>query len=312
MNAPSQGIKVVDIAHVRFGCPDLDVMQSFLEDFGMRHVPFEDDDVLYMRGIGSSPFLHVTERSDTSGFRGVAFRAESIVDLETLASGDTFSQVTDLHSPGGGHAVRGTDPDGVVVDVVFGQELVDQQPTPERQPGNHADDRPRVGEPVRIEPGPANVVRLGHCVLDVGHYPTTAAWYADHLGLRVSDEIARADETALGAFMRCDRGSDFVDHHTMFFVGTGNAGFNHAAYEVADFDDLMAGHSHLATQDHTHHWGVGRHILGSQIYDYWRDPFGHVLEHWTDGDLFNDETPPRRATVRDLLGSQWGPTHTAP
>ena len=37
--------------------------------------------------------------------------------------------------------------------------------------------------------------------------------------------------------------------------------------------------------------GVGRHVLGAQVFDYWRDPWGHVLEHFTDGDLLT-----RRAT----------------
>ena len=30
------GIKVTDVAFVRFQAPDLDVMQSFFEDFGMQ------------------------------------------------------------------------------------------------------------------------------------------------------------------------------------------------------------------------------------------------------------------------------------
>ena len=28
-------------------------------------------------------------------------------------------------------------------------------------------------------------------------------------------------------------------------------------------------------------------MLGSQIFDYWRDPWGHTVEHWTDGDLLD-------------------------
>ena len=54
-------------------------------------------------------------------------------------------------------------------------------------------------------------------------------------------------------------------------------------------------------------WGVGRHILGSQIFDYWRDPWGHTVEHWTDGDLFNNETPPNTTGLEELMGTQWGP-----
>ena len=52
--------------------------------------------------------------------------------------------------------------------------------------------------------------------------------------------------------------------------------------------------------------------MGSQIFDYWKDPFGNELEHWTDGDLFNNGTPPHTATIGELMTSQWGPANTSP
>ena len=81
---------------------------------------------------------------------------------------------------------------------------------------------------------------------------------------------------------------------------------------MSDFDDLMNGHTHLTTRGRHHQWGIGRHILGSQIYDYWLDPYGHMVEHWTDGDLFNNTTPPNIADLASLVASHWGPTHGAP
>jgi hypothetical protein len=35
-----------------------------------------------------------------------------------------------------------------------------------------------------------------------------------------------------------------------------------------------------------HFWGIGRHVLGSQLFDYWCDDDGHQFEHYTDGDIF--------------------------
>jgi hypothetical protein len=59
--------------------------------------------------------------------------------------------------------------------------------------------------------------------------------------------------------------------------------------------------------------GVGRHIVGSQIYDYWRDPWGRVHEIWTDGDLFNERNPTGAVPV-ELEGpaSHWGPPPPGP
>ena len=112
------------------------------------------------------------------------------------------------------------------------------------------------------------------------------------------------------AFMRCDRGDTHVDHHTLVCAGTGEPGFNHAAFEVADVDDIMLGHQHLSGRGYEHAQGVGRHLLGSQIFDYWRDPWGNMVEHWTDGDLLNASTPPASHTIDAALSSQWGPAVT--
>ena len=110
--------------------------------------------------------------------------------------------------------------------------------------------------------------------------------------------------------MRCDRGDQPTDHHTLFLAQLPQpAGYMHAAFEVAHFDDLMLGHAHLKSRDRDQAWGVGRHIMGSQIFDYWRDPWGHELEHWTDGDLFTAADPPNKMPFTALLAVQWGAQH---
>ncbi len=53
----------------------------------------------------------------------------------------------------------------------------------------------------------------------------------------------------------------------------------------------MAGHEHLKLAGYQQDWGVGRHVLGSQVFDYWRDPWGYRVEHWTDGDVFTADVP---------------------
>ena len=48
------------------------------------------------------------------------------------------------------------------------------------------------------------------------------------------------------------------------------------------------GHDYLKQfGKYEHMWGIGRHVLGSQVYDYWADPWGHVHEHWADSDRLN-------------------------
>lgn len=144
--------------------------------------------------------------------------------------------------------------------------------------------------------------------MNVTDFRTSEVWYKERFGLLTSDEIYLGTEgNTLGAFMRCDRGERYVDHHTLFLVHTGQPEFNHAAFEVADWDTLMLSHDLLQKQGYKHSWGVGKHLLGSQVFDYWEDPFGFTLEHFTDGDLVNKDFGPHKAPIEQLLGSHWGP-----
>jgi hypothetical protein len=56
-----------------------------------------------------------------------------------------------------------------------------------------------------------------------------------------------------------------------------------------------------------HPFGVGKHILGSQVFDYWKDPDGFMLEHFTDGDLFNESFGSHKRSPEELVGMRWGP-----
>ena len=70
----------------------------------------------------------------------------------------------------------------------------------------------------------------------------------------------------------------------------------------------MIHHFHMKTSGkYIHEWGIGRHLLGSQLYDYWRDPAGFILEHWTDGDLMTAVQPPQDVSIVDVIKGQYGP-----
>ncbi len=300
-------ITVEDIESVRFSAPDLPRMQAFLTDFGM--TPAEDggDGALRMRGTGNAPFVHETVPGDP-GFVALVLRAASRADLDALAAAEGTT-VEAAPGPGGGSRVVLTDPDGFRVEVVAGKARTDSLGHGVRALWNTMLGKHRPSEPKRVAAGAANVVRLGHVVLGVTDTEATWAWYRDRFGLIMSDEVRAPNGALAAAFIRCDRGDDPADHHTLNFASIPGkpAAFHHAAFEVADLDDLMAGHEHLKVAGHTSVWGVGRHILGSQVFDYWQDPWGHKIEHWTDGDAFTADVPTGVVDVPTMLGHQWGP-----
>jgi hypothetical protein len=89
-------------------------------------------------------------------------------------------------------------------------------------------------------------------------------------------------------------------------LGTDKPGVHHCSFEVEDLDAVMAGHDYLRARGYTHDCGVGRHLLGSQIFDYWRDPFGYVHEHWADTDRLDASAPAHRWDVAEGMVTQWG------
>ena len=300
-------IKVQDIAYVRFSAPDLDRDGALPERISGSRSPAGATTCCTRARTDPSPYVHVTERGEP-GFRGFALEAASAEDLAAAARLDgAVSGVEKIDAPGGGERVRFVDPDGFAVDVVHGREAVAPLETRCSSPLNMGEDRPRRGKLQRIAAGPACVKRIGHCVVRVADFRRSQEWYTSRFGFLASDEVYLGDEdNIVTSFMRCDRGDDFTDHHTLLCVGLGEVGFDHAAFEVEDFDSLMVGHDHLKKGEYEHHAGVGRHVLGSQIFDYWRDPWGHVVEHFTDGDLLNASHVTERHDPATALGTQWG------
>jgi catechol 2,3-dioxygenase-like lactoylglutathione lyase family enzyme len=298
--------KAWDVAYVRFSAPDLDSMRTFLGDFGMIEVE-SSAERLIMRGYGTAPYVHITELGEP-GFAGFGIEVPTLDDLHKLARYDNVD-VQPIHAPGGGQIVRLCDPDGFVVEVVAGRVASDPVPSDKALPWNHGGNYARQSQPRRVSLAPSKVQRLGHVVLNVSDFRASEAWYKERFGFISSDEIQPAPGHGIGAFMRADRGDVPCDHHTLFLLdapGPVPSGFMHSAFEVADLDDLMTGHDHLAAKGYDHQWGIGRHVLGSQVFDYWRDPFGNEIEHWTDGDQFTAADGGGVAGLDALLGVQWG------
>lgn len=300
-------IKVWDMAYPRLQVPDLDKMETFLTNFGMSRA-LRTDDKLYMRGAGPAPFVHVSHLGDKPGFLGFAMQAASRADLDILAASEGFSPVEAIDEPGGGERVRITDPLGFEVEIVYGREEASALDF-NRRPVNMGENFERLAELKRVNNGPARIKRFGHLQLNVPDIPFMMEWYAERFGFVASDVMHLDDmETICGVFYRCDRGDVPSDHHSLLFTRQygGITGLNHVSWEVGDMDDVWTGHEHLRDNNYKPEWGIGRHLLGSQIFDYWNDPWGQIHEHWTDGDQLNQSMGTNKVGL-EMAGNQWGP-----
>ncbi|MEU6653714.1 VOC family protein [Streptomyces sp. NPDC046900] len=302
-------IKVVDLAWLEFTKPDLDRAETFAHDFGFTTAA-RTDDTLYLRGALAGTHCLVIRRGPASRFVGPVFQAADAADLDRLARA-TGHEVRPLTEHGGGRVVDLLDPSGIPVRVVHG--VAEQPARPVQQPlvfNTGATAAARVNATQRPPRKPAQAERLGHLVLSTRVFHRALDWYLQHLGLIVSDFLyldGQRDRGPTMAFIRCDRGSEPADHHTLaMHLGPDN-GYVHSAYQVADLDALAAGGEYLRERGYRHSWGIGRHIQGSQIFDYWRDPDRFMLEHFTDGDLFDNTLEPGWAAMSASGLAQWGP-----
>jgi len=298
-------ITVKDIVYVRYQAPDLDQMERFLVDFGL-HRAYRTATTLYMRSRGTMPYVHVTDLGPDRSV-GYGLLAQSLSDLETLAS-ECDAKVEPNPEPAGGHMVKLVDPSGYEITVLAGMKQHEPMPMRDLFDGNRATQRARFGKVNRVATQPSHVHRLGHVALRVKDFEGTFEFLTGTLGFRVSDSgYAGTEDNVVGHFLHCGLGKEYTDHHTVAIFKRPESKIDHCAFEVLDWDDLMVGNKHLLEKGYQHQWGVGRHVEGSQIFDYWRDPFGNKIEHWTDGDLVNEDYVGKVSKLSPEGLSQWGP-----
>ena len=297
-------IKVTDLAYARFRAPDLDEMETFLKHFGLQRSA-RTETALYMRATDNNHHVHITELGDPE-YIGHAFYAASKADLETISQLPGASNVEEIAEPGGGIRVRMSDPDGFEVEIVHGIETLGRIPMKNSYKQNNGDEIRRKGELVRLASGPVQCRRLGHIVLNVTDFKSSDIFYKNNFGFISSDECLNSEGETVFAFNRLDKGEQYVDHHTLLTVPADEASLGHIAFEVEDINAIYMGHEHLKSKGYHHSWGIGRHILGSQIFDYWFDPLGFRVEHWTDGDLLNNKNPVGITPADTALDVQWG------
>lgn len=163
------------------------------------------------------------------------------------------------------------------------------------------------------------MVKLGHFGLCVNDFPSQLDFYTKNFNIVPSDVLyvapgtttdGKPDRKEVAIFAHLDLGQDLVDHHTLFLSTvppSTEPHVHHCSFEIHDFDTQALGHQWLARKGYESVWGVGRHILGSQVFDYWWNPDHFMIEHYADGDLVNEDTPLAFGPATNEGLAVWGP-----
>jgi catechol 2,3-dioxygenase len=114
-------------------------------------------------------------------------------------------------------------------------------------------------------------LRLAHVNLNCNDLEATTRFFEAALGFHVTDRSKAM------AFLRCN-----ADHHAVVLADSGIDGLNHVAYLMPEFDSVMCGSGRMIDHGYPIGWGVGRHGPGNNIFAYFLDSAGFVVEYTAD------------------------------
>ncbi|KAI8663839.1 VOC domain-containing protein [Fusarium keratoplasticum] len=284
----SKQIRLLELAHMRYVHTDISAITQFLLDFGMK-IAHENDKRTYWKGYGPYPYV-----------------------ASKLPGASAITALDD--EPWGGHMVTVYDPVGYPINLMYGQSMVPVKKGAIPRPivMNYEDRKERLNAFQRCTQGPAAVHKLGHYGICYTDFDQAYDFWIRTFNLVPSDVVyapsAPGDEkTNVAAFLHIDLGEEYTDHHTFFLGASPRQRVHHCSFEVHDFDTQLLGHQWLERKGYKSVWGVGRHYLGSQIFDYWWDTTGFMIEHYADGDVVNCTTNVGLAAANDKALSVWGP-----
>ena len=272
-----------------YGIADMAAGIRYFDNWGLEAIERGDTGALFRTPAGQAvrlrpiddPSLPPAPDGDRSTVRQTVWGVDSADDLEAI--GAEMATDRDVVSAADG-TLSTVDECGYSVGFAITQPA-DVAVEPPRV--NLNENSQRLNEVVASIPQ-AQPLRIGHVVFYIPKDGADRAvsFYLDRLGFRLSDRTLTG-----GDFMRC---AGSRDHHNLFLLQRDDrAAFNHVAFEVRDFDEIMMGGAFMKSQGWQPDTTPGRHILGSNMYWYFRNPCGGNTEYFADMDCMDDDWEPR-------------------
>jgi len=280
------------LTHLHLGVPDVAAAARFYAELGLDE-----------SAPGRFATAHGGEqlRLDTAPrrcVRGLGVGVDDPDDVERIAR--SLAGIG-LEAERRGAGLRVLDPGtGIPIEVAPAPRYAPPpaRPAPRNAPG-------RVERENARAPGidlarPVKPSRLCHVVFGSKDPAASRRFFLEGLGFRISDRVGEEI-----VFMRCS-----TSHHDVLVQPAPVAFLHHAAWEVADVDEVGRGAQRMLQADPGRHvWGLGRHHIGSNYFWYLRDPAGNFAEYTSDVDAITDDEkwePGVFAMGREALYA-WGP-----
>jgi catechol 2,3-dioxygenase-like lactoylglutathione lyase family enzyme len=146
--------------------------------------------------------------------------------------------------------------------------------------------------------------KLAHVVVNTPDIDRTTAFYTGVLGFRVSDWSEH-----VMAFLRCNS-----EHHSIAFNAAPHAAYNHTSWTMDSIDAMFRAQGRVRACGSPLMWGTGRHGPGAQVFNYYVEPSGYVVELIADGveipseDTWQPQVWERKPEFMDLWGTAGPPS----
>jgi catechol 2,3-dioxygenase-like lactoylglutathione lyase family enzyme len=242
---------ILAIRSVEFGVPDLARAEAFYTTVWGLQVSARSGDIVYLRATGNDHHVLALHPHPRAEILSVSFRVRSeeslckIADAVTQTGGKVIAAAAQNPEPDGGIVLTVATPEGFVVRLHWDDAV-------------HPDATEQDSLPLRIS----------HVNLNCSDIQATSQFFHKVLG------FALTDRSKAMAFLRCNS-----DHHAVVLADSGVDGLNHVAFMMPEWESVMRGAGRMIDAGFPIGWGVGRHGPGNNIFAYFVDPFGFVIEY---------------------------------
>ncbi len=255
------GFPVTALRSVELIVPDLTAAERFYTATWGLGVAARDSGRVWLHATGTDCHVLELREGAEAAIASVTFRGADTAALDRVlasavaAGAVVTAAVAPLAAPGGGQAATLRDPSGFVFRLVTG-------------------DASRVADaPTRDTPD-----RLAHVNLNCTDVDATARFFEAGLGFKL------ADRSKLMAFERCNS-----DHHAVVLAEAPLNGLNHVAFNMPGWECVMRGAGRMIDAGFPMGWGPGRHGPGDNVFAYFIDPFGFVIEYTAEVEQVTEE-----------------------
>jgi catechol 2,3-dioxygenase-like lactoylglutathione lyase family enzyme len=280
---------ITHLRHVDLAVPDFARQRAFYVDlFGLTEVA-SDAGLSFLAAEGSAePYVVRVRESADKRVDLVALGAANRADVDALATQlatagvPLITEPGGLGTPGGGYGFRCFDGDGRTLEV-------------------SADVAPRAAR--ALEPLESIPKSLSHIVLNSPNPESTVAWYMEHLGVAISDQLNVPGMGDVMWFLRCSQW-----HHTFAVARGPHASLHHLSFEMAGVEENMFATGRLLRAGIERIWGPGKHLAGQNMFNYFLDPSGNTMEYTTMLESVDEDTwvPHVYSFADPMVADQWG------